>query len=168
MVPFLLLSASGLRAAPGVPLDDIAPERAAGIRKAAMVYEKEIKRLIPKDGVRFYMDWTRGKWGWTGMPVAGVLDGKIYLLTLDNVGSFFKPIDSREAAYELATFIPTYWSYTKKSVKRRGKLWVVKVNAVGLNETQKTVLTFEVSREGTCRQTSSSNPGANPTEGIHF
>ncbi|MCX5789245.1 MAG: hypothetical protein NTX64_12170 [Elusimicrobia bacterium] len=155
-------------ASPGVPLEQNDAGRAASIRKTAVEYDTPLKHLAARKGVRFYKDWTRGKWGWAGMPVAAADGDKTYLATLDNIGSFFEPIATADQAYELVTFLPSYWSFSKRSVKRKGDGWVVKLDAVGMNKTQKTTLTYEVARDGRCSRTGNSNPKADPTSGIMF
>lgn len=149
-------------------LKELEPERAKGILAAKAEYDAAPKYLVPKKDVKFYKDMTLGKWGWTGMPVAAVVGGKVYLAGLDNIGRFFQTIKTGDQAYELVTFLPSYWNFSKKSVKRVKDGWVVKVGAVGMNETQKTVLTYKVGPSGACELTGNSNPEADPTKGIMF
>ncbi len=103
------------------------------------------------------------------MPVAAFLGDKGYSAKTESIGWFFEPVSSAEQAYELVTFLPSYWTFSKRSVKRaKNGGWTVRVNAVGMNKSQKTVLTYEVAPDGRCRLTDNSAPGANPTEGIKF
>lgn len=151
-----------------IDLETLEPGRAGEILAAKAVYDGAPEYLVLKDGVRFYKDMTLGKWGWTGMPVAAVMDGKVYLATVENIGRFFREIKTGDQAYELVTFLPSYWTYSRKSVRRRKTGWIVRINAVGMNETQKTVLTYKVMPDGGCRLTGNSNPKADATLGIMF
>lgn len=159
---------SGAAGAADIALETLEPGRAKAILEAKADYDEVPKHLVPKEGVRFYKDLTLGKWGWTGMPVAAVMGGKVYLATLGNIGRFFRAIKTGDQAYELVTFLPSYWTYSRKSVKRDKTGWIVRVNAVGMNKTQKTVLTYKVLPDGGCKLTGNSNPKADATLGIIF
>jgi hypothetical protein len=171
---FMLLAAGAMPACgvvsprADIALEELEPSRAEGILRAKVAYDEAPKYLVLKEGVRLYKDMTLGKWGWTGMPVAAVMDGKVYLATLENIGNFFQTIKTGDQAYELVTFLPSYWTFSRKSVKRAKDGWIVRVNAVGMNETQKTVLTYKVLPDGGCKLTGNSNPKADPTQGIIF
>jgi hypothetical protein len=149
-------------------LEDTEPARAAKIKAQAAPYDGSLIDLKPRAGVTFYMDWTRGKWSWTGMPVYAVENDRSYALTAENAGSFLGPIDSDKKALELVTFVPSYWHPAAAVIAKTKDGWTVKLDLVGANPKVKTTRTYAVTRDGRYKVIADTNPGADPTQGVQF
>jgi hypothetical protein len=127
-----------------------------------------VLHLRKKVGVEFFADLSQGKWGWVGMPVKAVWKDRIYCVSEENVGFFFEAVQTPQEAYELVTFVPSYWHRSLKSAEKDSGYFSVKVSALGLNRISKTTLTYRVNLNNTFQIIGNTNPEADPTDGVVF